>query len=238
MKFYSLEDVPARRYSGSYNAASKWCLPGVHCPLCDAIWANIGECYPSVNLSHLPEQDKYVARLEKDYTQFERLREQVRPLAPPGVRLEPGARFGPRVGTAQGEFGPLVLQNPWELFMRREALEQLQAAGGRGLKGCRTELRFRRKNPPELLELELLPRGRLHPDCLPPDRPTPCTKCGRRGWSLPEQPMLEAASLPEDLDLFRVGDFTTVIVGSERFVEAVRRLGFEQDILFRGLPLR
>jgi uncharacterized double-CXXCG motif protein len=191
-----------------------------------------------VNLSHLSEQAQYVARLEKDYAQFERLREQVRLLAPPGVRLEPGARFGPLVGTAQGKFSPLLLQNPWELLIRREVLEPLQAAGVRGLKGCRTQLRFRQKNPPELLELELLPRGRLHPDCLPPDRPVPCEKCGRRGWSLPAQPMLEACSLPEDLDLFRVGDFTTVIVGTERFVQAVRQLGFEQDILFRELPLR
>jgi uncharacterized double-CXXCG motif protein len=191
-----------------------------------------------VDLSHLPEKDKYSARLEKDYAEFERLREQVRPLTPPGAQLETGARFGPMEGTAKGEFGPLLLQNPWELLIRREALEQLQAAGVRGLKGCHTELRFRQKNPPELLELELLPRGRLHPDCLPPDRPVPCTKCRRRGWSLPEEPMLEAASLPDELDLFRVGDFTTVIVGSERFVETVRRLGYEQDILFRELPLR
>jgi uncharacterized double-CXXCG motif protein len=192
----------------------------------------------SVDLSRLPEQDKYSARLEKNYAEFERLREQVRPLAPPGAPLETGARLGPLVGTAKGEFGPLLLQNPWELLMRRETLEQLQAAGVQGLKGCRTELRFRQKNAPELVELELLPRGRLHPDCLPPDRAPPCARCGRRGWTLPEQPILEAVSLPEDLDVFRVGDFTTVLVGSERFVEAVRRLGFEQDVLFRELLVR
>jgi hypothetical protein len=29
-----------------------------------------------------------------------------------------------------------------------------------------------------------------------------------------------------------------MIVGSERFVEAVRKLGYEQDVLFRELPLR
>lgn len=126
---------------------------------------------------------------------------------------------------------------PWDLLMRREALEQLQAAGVRGLKGCRTELRFRRKNPPELLEPELLPQGQLHPDCLPADRPAPCEKCGRKGWKRPEEPILDAASLPQDLDLFRVGDFTTMIVGTERFVEALRKRGDEQDLLFRELPL-
>jgi uncharacterized double-CXXCG motif protein len=238
MKFYWLEEVRVPRYSGSYNATNKWGLPGVHCPVCDAIWSMLGECYPSVDLSYLPERDKYGSRLEKDYAEFERLREQVRPLAPPGVRLEPGAKFGPLVGTAKGEFGPLLMYYPWDLLVRREALEQLQAAGVQGLKGCRTELRFRQKNPPELLELELWPRGQLHPDCLPADRVMPCGKCGRRGWSLPEQPILDAASLPQDVDLFRVGDFTTMLVGSERFVEAARRLGYEQDIVFRELPLR
>jgi hypothetical protein len=33
-------------------------------------------------------------------------------------------------------------------------------------------------------------------------------------------------------------EFTQPIVCTERFVEAVRRLGFEQDIHFRELPLR
>jgi uncharacterized double-CXXCG motif protein len=238
MKFYWLRGVSAPRYSGSYHDEHQWGLPGVHCPACDAIWSYGSYAYPSVDLSQHPEKDKYLARLEKDYAEFERLREQVRPLVPPGVPLWPGTTFGPLVGPAKGEFGPLVLYFPWMLLMRREVLEQVQAAGVRGLKGCRTQMRFRRKNPPELLELELLPRGRLHPDCLPPDRPAPCTRCGRRGWRLPEQPMLEAASLPEDLDVFRVGDFGTVLVGTERFVEAVRHLGFEQDILFSELPVR
>ncbi|HEX8705553.1 MAG TPA: double-CXXCG motif protein [Myxococcaceae bacterium] len=238
MKFYWLRDVPVPRYSGTYNAGHQWHLPGAHCPLCDAIWSSCTESYPSVDLSQLPEKNKYSARLEGDYAEFERLREQVRPLAPSGVPLEPGTRFGPMVGTATGEFSPLRLQNPWELLIKREALEQLQAAGVQGLKGCRTELRFRRKNPPELLEPELLPRGRLHPDCLPVDRPVPCEKCGRRGWKRPDEPILEATSLPQNLDLFRVGDFMTMIVGTERFVEAVRRLGYEQDIVFRELPLR
>ena len=238
MKFYSLEQVPVPRYSGSCDAGHPWGLPGVHCPVCDAVWSTGSEAYPSVDVPQLPEKEKYRARLEKDYAEFERLREQVRPLLPPDVPLRPGTGFGPLEGTAQGEFGPLLLQNPWTLLMRREALGQLQAAGVQGLKGCRTQLRFRRKTPPELMELELLPRGRLHPDCLPPDRPAPCTKCGRRGWRLPDEPILDAASLPKALDVFRVGDFTTVLVGTERFVQAVRHLDFEQDILFRELTVR
>jgi uncharacterized double-CXXCG motif protein len=140
-------------------------------------------------------------------------------------------------GRAQGEFGPLILVYPWALLMRREPLERLQAEGLRGLKGCRTELRFRKKSPPELLEMELLPRGGLHPDCLP-QAPAPCPKCERKGIKRPEEPILNAATLPQELDLFRASDFLTMILCTERFVEAVRRLSYEQDIVFRELPLR
>jgi uncharacterized double-CXXCG motif protein len=190
-------------------------------------------------LSHLPaqEQKKYLPRFEKDYAEFERLREQVRPLAPPGVHLWAGTQLGPMDGSAQGEFGPLALVHAWELLMRREPLERLQAEGLRGLKGVPTQLRFRKKNPPELLEMELLPHGRLHPACLPGLSP-PCPKCENVRLTLPEKPILDAATLPQHLDLFRLEDGLTLIIGTERFVEAVRRLGYEQDIAFRELPVR
>jgi uncharacterized double-CXXCG motif protein len=235
MKFYLLDDVPRPRYSGYYTYGHKWGLPGVHCPACDATWATTGEAYPSVDLSHLPaqEQKRYSARVEEDYAEFERLRDQVCPLVPPGAQLRPGTAFGPMNGSAQGEFGPLVLVHAWELLMQREPLEQLQSEGLRGLKGCRTELRFRKKSPPELLEIEVLPRGAFHPDCLP-ELPPPCSKCGRRGFKRPDNPILDAATLPQDLDLFRLSG----IIGTERFVEAVRRLGYGQDIAFRELPVR
>jgi hypothetical protein len=56
-------------------------------------------------------------------------------------------------------------------------------------------------------------------------------------FSLPKEPLLDAASLPKHLDIFRLANFTTVIVATERFVDTVRRLGFE-EVAFRELPLR
>jgi uncharacterized double-CXXCG motif protein len=121
--------------------------------------------------------------------------------------------------------------------MRREAMEALQHAGVRGLKGCKPELRFRqKKNPPDLVELQLEPHGLLHADCLP-ERPSPCSRCGRDGFQLPEQLMLDKASLPTHTDVFRLANFSTVLVGSGRFKEAVQRLGFD-GIFFLELPLR
>ncbi len=123
------------------------------------------------------------------------------------------------------------------MLAHRETVERLQAEGLRDIKGRRTELRFRKKNPPELLELELHPYGQLHADCLPPDLPPPCETCGRQELSLPEQPILEAASLPTHVDLFRLASFLTLIIGNERFVDTVRRLDLG-GIVFRELPAR
>ncbi|MCP3135814.1 SitI6 family double-CXXCG motif immunity protein [Pyxidicoccus xibeiensis] len=234
MRFFRLKDVNPPRYSGEYQADHQWFLPGVRCPMCHDTWSSIGEAYPCVDLSALPERKKFKARLEEDFEEFTRLREQVRPLAPLGVPLKPGTGLGPLVGTARGSFAQLVLQNPWTVLMHREALEQLQAEGVRGLKGCRTELRFRDKHPPELLELQVEPGGLFHRDCLPPH--VPCPTCGPR-FSMPREPLLDAASLPTDRDLFRLANFSTVIVGSERFVDTVRRLCFE-EVDFRELPTR
>lgn len=238
MRYYLVDDVPEPRYSGAYSATHKWGLPGIHCPVCGATWADGSDAYPSVDVSSLPDPAKYSARLEEDYAEFERLREQVRPLVPPGVPLWPGTKFGPLVGTARGEFGPFFMYYPWLLLIRGDALRILQAEGVQGLKGCRTLLRFRKKDPPELLEPELLPRGHVHPDCLPEPPPPACEKCGRIGWSRPGELILRADSLPQDLDLFRLEDFLTAIIASERFVDAARRQGFEQDLVFRELLIR
>ena len=145
--------------------------------------------------------------------------------------------MGPLVGKAQGRFGPLVALNPWVLLMQRETLEKLQTEGLRGLKGCRTELRFRQRNSPELLELEILPMGRLHPDCLPPVRKPACLRCGRDGLTLPDDRLLDASTIPSHLDLFRLEDFSTVIVCTGRFVEACRRLNLD-GVAFQPLPTK
>jgi uncharacterized double-CXXCG motif protein len=97
-------------------------------------------------------------------------------------------------------------------------------------------VRFRQKNHPELMELELLANGQLHPACTP-ERPPPCVRCGRDAFRFPDDPILDAASLPTHTDLFRLRDFETIFIASERFVDAVRRLELD-EIDIRELPVR
>ncbi|MDC0707197.1 double-CXXCG motif protein [Stigmatella sp. ncwal1] len=239
MGFYSVEGIQSSRYAGEIEGEHRWSLPGIRCPHCRAVWSTGAVAYPSVDLTNHPEGEQLKeAHLEEDFAEFERLRESVRPLIP-GKVLHPGTDFGPFVGTAHGTFGPLVIPSPWVLMMRREAFERLQAEGLQGLKGCSMEVRFRqKKNPPELVELELLPLGLLHEDCIPPDQREPCPRCGRLGFSLPEIPLLKAASLPKGVDLFRLANFATVIIATHRFVETARQLWPEERLNVRELHAR
>ncbi|MCP3142322.1 SitI6 family double-CXXCG motif immunity protein [Pyxidicoccus xibeiensis] len=236
--FWLREDRAATaRYTGDFNAGRKWSLPGARCSACGATWSATGHQYPSVDLSHLPERGEFEKPRSEPYAELARLRERVRLLAPPTATLPPGTGFGPLVGTARGDLGPLTWQGNYLLLLRRDTLDRLQAEGARGLLGCRTELQWKQRNPPEFLELQIEPHGQLHPDCIPSDVPPPCTTCGRYGISRPDEPMIDASSLPSELDLFRVGNFATMLVGTERFMDAVRRLDLD-GISFRELPTR
>jgi len=236
MRYFIIEEDKSLGYTGFVEAGNKWGLPGVDtCPACKATWANTTKAYPSVDLTPVTALADFAEPRAEPIEEYERLRELVRPLLPPGAVVEPGSRFGPLVGSAQGRFGQFVSNYSDVLLVRREALEKLQAEGLRGLKGCRMEVRFRQRNSPELLELELLPVGRLHPKCLPPDREPPCTRCGREGLSLPRQPVLDAATLPPHLDLFRLLDMSSLVICTERFAEACQRLGLD-GIAFLPLP--
>lgn len=240
MKLYEFKGTEPRFTGNLGNAKHKWGLPGVEpCVACRAGGGIIGLQYPCVDLSALPtsELEKLSDSWPVPFEEFLRLRELVRPFAPTGALLEPGTRLGPLEGPATGHFGQLFMQNPWSLYVRREALERLQDAGVRGLKGCPLSVRFRVKRPPELRELELELHGRFHPDCLPPDRKPPCVKCGNESLTLPERFWLDVSSLPSDLDVFRFLAAPGFIIATERFVEAVRYLELD-GVIFQELEVR
>jgi uncharacterized double-CXXCG motif protein len=151
--------------------------------------------------------------------------------------LEPGTVFGPIEGTGSGYFGQLFMQNPWSLYVRREALERLREAGVRGLQGHPINVRFRVKRPPELLALQLELHGQLHADCLPSDRKPPCPVCENEPLKRPDPVILDAASLPTELDVFRLRQGWTTIIVTERFVEEVQRLELD-GVTFHELEAR
>ncbi len=113
MHFYRLREDTTAGYTGGISAKSKWGLPGVKCPNCGATWADSAISYPCVDLSQHPHRAEFEEPRPEPIEEFERLREQVRPLVPEGLPLDPGTLLGPAVGTAQGRFGPFCFETPW-----------------------------------------------------------------------------------------------------------------------------
>ncbi|AEI62140.1 double-CXXCG motif protein [Corallococcus macrosporus] len=225
MKFYVVEEDRTAGFSGNLRAIPPWGFPGLSpCNSCGAAGGWAGLQYPCVDLSSLPERKELEnPGRQVDFEEFSRLRNLVRPFAPSWARLEPGADFGPPTGTGSGTFGDLFMQNPWSLYVRREAMERLQDVGIQGLSGCPLNVRFRGKNPPDLLALQLELHGRLHIDGAPSDMSCVCPTCGRPDHEIPQPPVLDIHSIPERADLFRLHDWPTFIVASERLVDAARR---------------
>jgi uncharacterized double-CXXCG motif protein len=226
MKYFAIDEDRAAGYTGSIDAPHKWKLPGVRdCPGCKATWGAI-LAYPLVDLTPVAALADFEKARTEPIEEYERLCELVRPLLPPGALLKPGTTFGPFVGTAQGRFGSFTMSWLGDLIVRRETLEQLQAEGVRGLKGCRMQVRFRQRNAPELFELEQLPVCELYPDYLPPGHEPACPRCGRPSVDKPKDLVLDARTLPGELDLFRLVHYSVALC-TERFVEAYQRLGLD-----------
>jgi uncharacterized double-CXXCG motif protein len=114
------------RWNGRFRA-QRWGLPGAQCHTCGVTWSGSGHKYPCVDLSQLPERREFEKARPEPFTEFARLRELVRPLAPPNAELPPGTGFGPLVDRAIGEFAAFSLYSSM-LLVQREALERLQSA--------------------------------------------------------------------------------------------------------------
>lgn len=229
MRFFRIRSDTSPRYTGELNATHKWGLPGMRpCPVCGLGGAVLGLEYPCADLSSLPapELKKLSNPAPVPLEELERLRDLVRPLAPRNAVLEPGTELGPLIGTGSGTFGPLFMQADWTLCMRDEALARLRAAGLRGLEAGPVDMRFRGKNPPHLVNLQLEVQGRFHPSCLTWTRRPPCSRCGSSDVEgpMPDPIVLDGNTLPEDTDLFRLTDAPGIIIATARFVEAATRL--------------
>jgi uncharacterized double-CXXCG motif protein len=192
-----------------------------------------------VDLSALPAEE--LKKLSNPWPvprpELERLRELVRPFVPPWAELQSGVGFGPLSGKGSGHFGQLVAFYSTDLLIRGEALGQLREAGLRGLEqACPVLMRFRGKNPPEFQEVQLELRGLPHQNCVSPKSKPPCTTCGHADIRYLTPLILDSASLPEHLDVFRLGRHLDIIA-SERFVDTVRRLSLG-GVKFRELEAR
>ncbi|QAT83818.1 hypothetical protein EJ065_2236 [Corallococcus coralloides] len=235
MRFFEVNAAKGARFTGFIDGTHRWGLPGGLCPVCGSSPGGLGEAYPSVDLSGWAHREELAEARQVPLEEYERLRDLVRLQVPFEAPLLPGAEFGPLIGKASGKWSALDLYDPWTLVMRSEIVDVLRDAGI-ALRASKMDLRFRSKVEVELREVEIHCRGRLYDSCFPGGRERPCERCGRQGGSYPDAPILDGSTLTGDLDLFRLTDYTTIIIATERFVDAVNRFGFE-GVVFKELPV-
>ncbi len=209
--------------NGEVDGVNKWGLPGVTCPRCGSTWGNVGLTYPAVDLSKLNNEKVFRKAQAVSLEQFVELRGSILPLMPGGWVLLPGTRFGPLIGKARGVFTDFVWVDLWTLLIQSSALDRLRVAGVRTPLGVPPILTFSGGNPPNLLELQIEPHGKMAPAALTNNAPS-CLSCGRNPNGVPEHIVMMASSIPQDQDLFRSRDFTTVILATQKFVETVKTL--------------
>ena len=236
MKFFRLLPEKGPRFTGFLDGVHQWGLPGGLCPVCEASPGGLGEAYPSVDLSGWSLRHELAEARQVPLEEYERLRDLLRPHTPPGALLLPDSEFGTLRAKASGRWGALHLPYAWLLVIQREALERLREEAGIELRTSEMDLSFRSRATVDLLEVELHPHGRLHDSCFPGGRERPCERCGRQGDGLPDAPVVDRSTLPTGQDVFRLADFTTVIIATERFAEAVTRLGLE-GVVFKEVPV-
>ncbi|MCY1032899.1 double-CXXCG motif protein [Corallococcus sp. BB11-1] len=236
MRFYEVDilrpDLP-RHWTGHFVAEHTWTLPGVECSTCGETWSG-QQAFPSVDLSDLPRQALLREPRVVPYDTFPPLVQGLAPRLPQGITPEPGMQLGPLRGTSQGAFGPLTTQEGWDLLVREDALTRLEREGIHVGSPVRAELQGLGPGAPLMYELELPTAGLLDGrDVLEGPR---CRTCGWREVRISPEHALEATLLPTGLDAFRPVNATTYIVVTERFVQAVHRLGVS-DVVFRELPV-
>ncbi|MCA9794375.1 MAG: hypothetical protein KC910_21355, partial [Candidatus Eremiobacteraeota bacterium] len=142
--------------------------------------------------------------------------EKVNLIGRPDLLILPATQFGPLVGEASGTFPELCWLNPWTPLISEEGLRRLSPFG-LDLKCVPTQIAF----PAGLryLEPSLRALGRLADGmkCV-------CSVCQRQRGRMPDRLRLELDTPTPDL--FRVANFPTLIVATERFVA----LAAEHDI--------
>jgi uncharacterized double-CXXCG motif protein len=203
-----------------------WSLPGVECPRCRETWANVGTNYPTVDLSGLAEAGDLKVPRAVPLEEFERLRAAVESQVPAGTPLPPGTGFGPLIGKAKGRVGDFAWIHMWSLLIRTFPLAELERAGVRSLRTVKPRFRSASETATDLVEIEIEARAWLVDGAR---KKKPCRGCGRRNYSKrkDKELVIDGATIPEGVPLFRLHDLTTHIIANQEFHDAVCYFEFD-----------
>lgn len=209
------------RFEGSH----KWGLPGIDCRFCDSIWVSSGLEYPDIDFGRFSRLTECWPRPIPS-AEFRDLAAAVRRDFPEVLRLEPGTRFGPMTAKATGMFNGFVWSMPWTVLLPRLVAERITDEGVRLPTLVPAEI-IKGGTDSELCELAIYPAGRLTNGCYEPGVIRICPECDRDAVKLPEEIAIDVSDVPNDVDIFRLDNFATILIVTERFFDAVNSLGIK-----------
>ncbi|HEY0050409.1 MAG TPA: double-CXXCG motif protein, partial [Pyrinomonadaceae bacterium] len=134
--------------------------------------------------------------------------------------------FGHSVGRAAGQLSGFVWRAWWTISLESNALQKLVNAPLNLPVAVKAELKFK-KDVQEVFEFDLPLKGELINGVYDGIQIKYCYACGRDSASKPEEILINRLSIPDDTDIFRVANFTTIILATERFVETVTNLNIK-----------
>jgi uncharacterized double-CXXCG motif protein len=230
MKFFEIREDEFRKKVPYIDAAHKWGLPGVQCPICNNWRSNVGLEYPSVDLTNFTDEKFYRKARSEPLSEFLKLKQEIAGAFPQLPMLKPGATFGSSVGKAVGRrFDGFVWRAWWTICLEASALEKLKNSGLSLPNSVKAELKFK-KEEQEIFEFDLPLKGKLTNGVYDSIQLKYCDACGRDSASKPDEILIEHSSLPTDIDIFRISNFTTIILVTERFVKTVTDSGIKGAI--------
>ena len=231
------------------SGAHKWRLPAAKCGKCGGSraggWGDPALAYPHIDIPTNLKRSEYTVRSPIPWTEYLQLRKPLRELVPSDMPLPPGTDFGPWVGEASGPLTDFAGVWDWECLVRQGVLERLNQKLSTQIQAIPAQIRSRRKEKPDYLELVALPMAVLSNGTMSQLTTSHCDACGQQfvsdGYFAYGEPpgigiQICRSSLPKDKHVFRIRELSRYVLCTAEFREAVLDLGL-QNISFSPIEV-
>jgi uncharacterized double-CXXCG motif protein len=209
-------------FNDNIEANYMWTMPGVHCPICQQTWATLGVAYPLVDLSSTSIRNQLEKPGVVEIEVYEELKKVIKQIVPDGLPIPPGTEFGPVVGKITGPFGDFVWRQIWDPMMKVGPYANLNSTGLSIPMAIYPMLQHMVQG--QLFQLQIEPYGQLSSLSFIDRDVTPCPRCKRESRKL-EKVIVERDSVPDRLDMFRLRNYPTKILVSQRLRDSVEQFG-------------
>lgn len=215
--------------SYSLSNGRKWGLPTVYCPACGKVSGQTAVCYPSADLSILPNANRYEDVKPTSIEEYQTLLRPVKSMLQDGLYLPPGTCLGPVCGEASGRIPGWCWIFDWHLFAERRSIEHLVAAGVRFSAVVDSQVHHMSDPDIHLVELEAHPTAMMAAEAFEDGIGAVCPVCEAQYPRL-TSPVLRESTIPHDVDLFTCRNASGYLFVTERLMQAVMDLGLSNMV--------